>query len=193
MFQTVEQDDFEESRATVDMENEASSTNDVETECVDRAEEHTTEQPFTQEKQCKRKESLSHMKTILPNKKKRIIEDPRVTEAYRILKEVSKKNEKRDDCIVYGEHIAHKLRGYDNRTCAIVQYHINNILFEADMGKYSSGSIYNQQPVQWESASWENSRRGSSIPNVPSASSSPQSQVVYTPEHSSVSPLLSYS
>ncbi|XP_021922023.1 uncharacterized protein LOC110830905 isoform X3 [Zootermopsis nevadensis] len=172
----VEQDDFEESRATVDMENEASSTNDVEKECVGHAEEHTSDQPYTQERQCKRKESLSHMKIVLPNKKKRIVEDPRVTEAYRILKEVSKRNEKRDHCIVYGEHIAHKLRGYDSRTCAIVQYHINNVLFEADMGKYSNGNLDNQQPVHWESGSWNNGQCGSSLPNVTSASSSPQSQ-----------------
>lgn len=173
------------------MENESSATNDVEIECIDRAEEHETEQPFTQDKQCKRKESFSCMKTIIPNKKKRIIEDPRVTEAYRILKEVSKRNEKRDDCVVYGEHIAHKLRGYDSRTCAVVQYHINNILFEADMGKYSSGSLDNQQSMQWGSGSWNNRQRGLSVPNVTSASSSPQSQVVYIPEHSSVSSLLS--
>lgn len=40
--------------------------------------------------------------------------------------------------LAFGVHVAHKLRGYDRRTCTIVQHHINNILFEADMGKYLS-------------------------------------------------------
>lgn len=182
MFQTVEQDDSEEFGPVMDMENDTSSTNGVETDGVDLAEEHNTEQPFIQEKPSKRKEVLSHGETFLLNKKARNVEDPRVTEAYRILKEVSKRNEKRDDCFVYGEHIAHKLRNYDSRTSAIVQHHINNILFEADMGKYSDGSLYNQQPAQWNSGSCTNSQCESSVPNVTSASSSPQSQVVYAIE-----------
>lgn len=99
-----------------------------------------------QEKQSKHKQFLSPKKNFPPNKKW-IVEDPRVAEAYKILKEVSERNEKRDDCFDFGEHVTLKLQGYDRRTCAVVQHHINNILFEADMGKYLNGNPYNQQPM----------------------------------------------
>ena len=45
-------------------------------------------------------------KKNFPPKKKRIIEDPGVAEADKILKEVSEGNEKRDDSFVFGEHVA---------------------------------------------------------------------------------------
>src|SRR5580765_5188461 len=51
-------------------------------------------------------------------------------------------NESTDDCSVYGEHVAFKLRSYDTRTRAIVQQQINNILFNADMGMYSQFNPY---------------------------------------------------
>jgi hypothetical protein len=174
------------------MENGTSSTNDLEIDYSDHAKGCTTDRPLSQEKRCKRKEFLSPKNTFSANKK-RIVEDPRVMEAYKILKEVSERNEKRDDCIVYGEHIAHKLRGYDSCTRAIVQHHISNILFEADMGKYFNGNPYKQQLMQWDSDSGKNNQHGPSAPNISSVSPSLQSQVVYTPKNSLVSPSLSYS
>lgn len=41
-----------------------------------------------------------------------------------------------DRFATYGEHVANKLRTYNQRTQAIVEHAINNILFEADMGNY---------------------------------------------------------
>ncbi|XP_050310771.1 uncharacterized protein LOC126746512 [Anthonomus grandis grandis] len=41
-----------------------------------------------------------------------------------------------DSCTDYGKHVANKLRNYSERTKAIVQYHFNNILFQADMGNF---------------------------------------------------------
>lgn len=38
---------------------------------------------------------------------------------------------------VYGQYIANKLRGYDAVTQAVVEHAINDILFGADLGKYS--------------------------------------------------------
>jgi len=190
-FQAIEQDDFEESGAVREVENETLPTNDLELGHHDRIKVHKGREPLGQEKQSKHKQFLSPKKNFPPNKK-RIVEDPRVAEAYKILK-VSERNEKRDDCFVFGEHVAHKLRGYDRRTCATVQHHINNILFEADMGKYLNGNPYNQQPMPWESGSGKNSQHGSSTSDVTSGSPSPQPQVVFTSEHSSLSFILSYS
>lgn len=42
----------------------------------------------------------------------------------------------RDGCELFGNYVASKLREYDRKTRAIVEYHISNILFKADMGKY---------------------------------------------------------
>ncbi|XP_047104849.1 uncharacterized protein LOC124743995 [Schistocerca piceifrons] len=58
----------------------------------------------------------------------------------------------RDDCAVYGEHVANKLRALDHRTRAIVQHAINNVLFEADMGKYSEAGAPHFQPAYYECA-----------------------------------------
>lgn len=54
-----------------------------------------------------------------------------------------KKACERDSCDVYSEHVAMKLRKYNERTRSIVQHLFNNILFEADMGKYSDVSTLN--------------------------------------------------
>ena len=190
-FQAIEQDDFEESGAVRKMENEALSTNNLKLDHHDHAKGHKTKELLGREKHLKHKQFLSPTKNFPPNKK-RIVEDPRVAEAYKILKEVSERHEKRDDCFVFGEHVAHKLRGYDSRTCSIVQHHINNILFEADMGKYLNGNLYNQQPMPWESASGKNSQHGSSTSDVTSDPPSPQPQVLFIPEHSLLSSVLSY-
>lgn len=41
-----------------------------------------------------------------------------------------------DPYYIYGQHISNELRKYDPRTLAHVKNAINNIIFEADMGKY---------------------------------------------------------
>lgn len=38
------------------------------------------------------------------------------------------------DCFVFGQHVANKLRTYDSRIRNIMQYHINTLLYHADMG-----------------------------------------------------------
>lgn len=46
---------------------------------------------------------------------------------------------KRDDCSIYAEHVACEIRNLDPKAQPIVKHLINNILFEAAMGKYDSG------------------------------------------------------
>lgn len=60
-------------------------------------------------------------------------EEPLIKEAYTIFKQAYK----RESCDIYGEHIAFKLKSYNERTRNIVQHLFNDILFEADMGKYN--------------------------------------------------------
>ena len=56
----------------------------------------------------------------------------REQEAYDILKNACQ----RDDCSIYGEHVANELRSLSSRARTIVKHTINNTLFEAAMGKY---------------------------------------------------------
>lgn len=41
-----------------------------------------------------------------------------------------------DECSVFGQHVGNKLRNYSSRTRVYVEHAINNILFEADLGKF---------------------------------------------------------
>lgn len=66
-------------------------------------------------------------------------EDDKIDEAFEMLRSVvgkQKPEEISDACSDYGKHVANKLRNYSERTKAVVQYHFNNILFQADMGHF---------------------------------------------------------
>ena len=58
----------------------------------------------------------------------------REEEAYAVLQQAMKK----DECTTYGEHVANELRDLQPRARTIVKHLINNILFEAAMGKYNN-------------------------------------------------------
>lgn len=64
-------------------------------------------------------------------------EDARIDEALGILKDaVSKSSSLDDECGLFGQYIANKLRSYDPMTRAVVQHEINNSIFNADMKFY---------------------------------------------------------
>lgn len=48
-----------------------------------------------------------------------------------------------DPCTDYVKHVGNKLRTYSDRVRSIVQYHINNIIFQADMGHFAT----NMEPL----------------------------------------------
>lgn len=84
-----------------------------------------------------------------------------------------------DSCAIYSQHVANKLRSYSNKTRAQVEHAINNILFEADIGRYDSNySITNYPPIHFfgdhhttpsplSSPTFSNSSTTSSISNCP--------------------------
>jgi len=80
-------------------------------------------------------------------------------EAFDILK--SSVTTPTDPYFTYGQHIANELRKYDPSTLAQVKHAISNVIFEADMGKYSYG-YYTQNYSQ--------SRRSESIIRTPTPS-----------------------
>ena len=63
-----------------------------------------------------------------------------LTEAYNLLHK--RIDSPTDPYIIFGQHIANELRKYDPRTLAHVKHAINNIVFDADMGKYIGTNNY---------------------------------------------------
>ncbi|KAK7578149.1 hypothetical protein V9T40_010354 [Parthenolecanium corni] len=97
----------------------------------------------------------------------------------KILFNMLKKLRKRDSCDVYGEHVAMKLRNYSERTRSIVQHLVNNILFEADMGKFNDVSTLNHYTSVRSSTFLEN--RNSSISPAPASSNCSNANSQYSP------------
>lgn len=64
--------------------------------------------------------------------------DSDIAEVLQVLKNMSASSSVRDDASVFGEHIANKIRKMDPTTISTVQHHINNIIYQAEMGVYSS-------------------------------------------------------
>lgn len=63
--------------------------------------------------------------------------------------EVSTQN--RDEFTVFAEHVAIRLKNItDVRARLVAQHQINNILFEAEMGKYNVQSSYNSTQIMDE-------------------------------------------
>lgn len=80
-------------------------------------------------------------------KRKRAVEsDSRIDEAFAILKKTALNTSNinsqnlSDECTTYGLLVGNKIRNYQPKTRSLVQHYINNILFEADMGKYDFNS-----------------------------------------------------
>nr|XP_022907585.1 uncharacterized protein LOC111419064 [Onthophagus taurus] len=62
-------------------------------------------------------------------------DDDSVTETWKLLKQCGESSDG-DACNIYGQYIANELRKYDPITLAYVKRAINNIIFDADIGKY---------------------------------------------------------
>lgn len=76
------------------------------------------------------------------------MEETRADEAYAILKEAVNN---KDASTVFGEYVATKHRQYSGYTKNIIEHLINNVLFDADMGKYDHpGSSQQLTIVQLE-------------------------------------------
>lgn len=64
--------------------------------------------------------------------------DNRLLETLKLLRK-SDLSKKKDECDSFGEYIAISLRKHDERTQSMIKQAINNILFEQEMKKYSTG------------------------------------------------------
>lgn len=72
-----------------------------------------------------------------------------------------------DAYFTYGQHLANELRKYDATTLLYVKQAINNVIFDADLGKYTP-CIYQNRPSSSEQS------QTSSYPNSTSQSSTAQ-------------------
>lgn len=58
-------------------------------------------------------------------------------EAYQVMKSLSQKNEDRDEYDNFGQHVACKIRKLSTTySKSTVQYHINNIIYQAELVQY---------------------------------------------------------
>lgn len=64
-------------------------------------------------------------------------EDPRVEEAYEFLHKASRE----DEFSTYGQHVGMELRKLSPTSYQVAKYHINNILFNAAMGRFEASSL----------------------------------------------------
>ncbi|GLV41474.1 hypothetical protein CBL_06704 [Carabus blaptoides fortunei] len=71
-------------------------------------------------------------KKIVSRKRRSCPEDPRIKEPCSMLQSTVKIE---DECSMFGEYIAEKLRKHDSRTRMILQHQIHNVLYEAEMNK----------------------------------------------------------
>ena len=117
-------------------------------------------------------------------KRKKIIseEDPRIEEAFRILKK-STAAETQNPYSAYGQHIAQKMMGYSSRTRILVEHAINNVLFEADMGRQDRLCTMTSAPATFNY----------STPVMPSPSFSDTPTPIPSPSHSDFQPSTSSS
>lgn len=69
--------------------------------------------------------------------------DSKIDETFDILKQAAASSNSQivppDESTSYGQYVGNKIRNYHPKTRSIVQHHISNILFEADMGKFDCG------------------------------------------------------
>lgn len=122
MLDYIEETNFEQ------IEDEQNNSNDI---IEEEQEEPAVPQP----------KMLKQEKNPFMIKRRKIVEVPRVEHSYSIPKPsdvVPKKA--RDGCEIFGEHVAFKLKGYNLYVRNMAQHLINNVLFDADMGKFDSFS-----------------------------------------------------
>lgn len=90
--------------------------------------------------------SAKHLPKVKRQKRVSSIDDTRLDEAFNILKQSSLTQQRPlSGNAIFGQHLANKLDTYTHKTRAVVEHSINNILFEADLGRYEN---YYQNFVQ---------------------------------------------
>lgn len=145
------------------------SQNDIaDINVVDTSQDNIS-QMVDDELQEKESDDVPFVSSQPPKKKKKTnLVDEHLQEAFDILKRPYPTSTAPDEWSIYVEHVGNKLRGYPKQTAYIVQHLINNLLFEADMGKYDANPFQFVQPSQH--FLYQNSPSTSFYQNSPSTS-----------------------
>lgn len=119
--------------------------------------------------------------------------DSRIDEAFDILKKsasnIELNQQSPDECTTYGTYIGNKLRNYTPKTKSFVQYYFNNILFEADMGRFdgNESNISSSLPTSYSNlpptthTSSQTSSPNFIYQNLPQAQPSTSNSVDFNP------------
>lgn len=96
-------------------------------------------------------------------------------EAYHVMKSLYQKNEVKDEFEIFGQHVACKIRKLSTSYAkSTVQYHINNIIYQAELGQYD-------QPLQTQFNTYQkpsfNYQPSSSLSVSESSSSGPPTSI----------------
>lgn len=104
------------------------------------------------------------------------------------MKETVKKKAAKNNNTIFGEYIATKMDSYSDRCKNIVQHLINNIIFDADMGKFDYDQNISPYPQPVNSSAY------GSIPShsLQSCNQSLQTSTTSTPLPSPASDQVSY-
>lgn len=108
--------------------------------------EHTIDDHIVQEQSSPPSKVIikSSFKNPLMIKRRKVVEVPRIEHSYSIPKPDAESTPKvdvpKDGCEIFGRHVAFKLQGYNSYVRNMAQHLINNVLFDADMGKFDSFS-----------------------------------------------------
>ena len=122
--------------------------------------------------------------------KKREQEDPRLSAAYNILQNVA--NAPKDECSTFGKHVATKLKKFDDRVRSVVMHLMNNIIFDAEMGKYNNyghSSVQTPPPYAQEPSAYVHTLSPSSTYSAHSIQSQGLSNSQFSDSQSSLTPL----
>ncbi|XP_011881141.1 PREDICTED: transcription factor Adf-1-like [Vollenhovia emeryi] len=87
-----------------------------------------------------------HSPELSSPKKKKINEDSKPSEMYILKATVAEKESQRDENETYGEYVALTLKKLDNYSRIMAKHYINEILIEAELGKYKD-SIPQRSPT----------------------------------------------
>jgi len=77
-----------------------------------------------------------HSSELSTSKKKKINEENKPSEMYILKATVAEKESQQDENETYGEYVALTLKKLDNYSRIMAKHYINEILIEAELGKY---------------------------------------------------------
>lgn len=98
------------------------------------------------------------------------VDDPRLAQAYNLMDNATKTP--RDECSTFGEHIATKLRKFDDRKRNYLMHKISTLIYETEI---EVDTVYIRSPMQHSGES------SASRMSTPSPSPTPPLQQVYNP------------